>query len=42
MRPVTFHTGHACRYIATEFAGIYNGFGREVHVIFRGDKVLKG
>eukprot|EP00246_Nothoceros_aenigmaticus_P000782 TRINITY_DN11011_c0_g1_i1.p1 TRINITY_DN11011_c0_g1~~TRINITY_DN11011_c0_g1_i1.p1 ORF type:complete len:588 (-),score=109.36 TRINITY_DN11011_c0_g1_i1:701-2395(-) len=29
-------------YIALEFAGIFNGFGTEVHVFIRGEKVLRG
>ena len=29
-------------YIAVEFAGIFNGFGVETHLIFRSDKVLRG
>ncbi len=28
-------------YIACEFAGIFNGMGHEVHMVFRGDKVLR-
>ncbi len=29
-------------YIAVEFAGIFNGFGSEVDLVFRADKVLRG
>ena len=29
-------------YIAVEFAGIFNGFGVDTHLIFRADKVLRG
>lgn len=29
-------------YIATEFAGIFRGFGANVHLMFRADKVLRG
>ena len=29
-------------YIAVEFAGIFNNFGAEVHIVIRGDKVLRG
>lgn len=29
-------------YIATEFAGIFRGLGSPVHLMFRGDKVLRG
>ncbi|MDE0809612.1 MAG: glutathione-disulfide reductase [Alphaproteobacteria bacterium] len=29
-------------YIAVEFAGIYNGYGSEVDLVFRADKVLRG
>lgn len=29
-------------YIALEFAGIFNGFGTEVHVFIRGNKALRG
>lgn len=29
-------------YIACEFAGIYGGLGAKVHLMFRGDKVLRG
>ena len=29
-------------YIAVEFAGIYNGFGSKVDLVFRADKVLRG
>lgn len=28
-------------YIACEFAGIFNGMGSKVHMLFRGDKVLR-
>ena len=29
-------------YIAVEFAGIFAGFGSEVDIVFRADKVLRG
>jgi len=29
-------------YIAVEFAGIFNGFGIDTHLIFRADKALRG
>ena len=29
-------------YIAVEFAGIFNGFGVDTHLVFRADKVLRG
>ncbi len=29
-------------YIANEFAGIFNEFGSEVHIVNRGDKLLRG
>tara|TARA_B110000503_G_scaffold106344_1_gene158785 strand:+ start:5207 stop:6583 length:1377 start_codon:yes stop_codon:yes gene_type:complete len=29
-------------YIAVEFAGIFNGFGVDTHLVFRSDKTLKG
>ena len=29
-------------YIALEFAGIFNGFGSEVHLVYRGDLPLRG
>ena len=29
-------------YIALEFAGILNGMGVDTHVMFRGDKPLRG
>eukprot|EP00798_Chlamydomonas_sp_ICE-L_P010161 gene10161-8065_t len=29
-------------YIATEFAGIFKGMGKEVQLMYRGDKVLRG
>ena len=29
-------------YIAVEFAGIYNGYGSKVDLVFRADKVLRG
>jgi len=29
-------------YIAVEFAGIFNGFGVDTHLIFRADKALRG
>jgi glutathione reductase (NADPH) len=29
-------------YIACEFAGIFNGFGSEVTIVIRGDKILRG
>ena len=29
-------------YIAVEFACIFNGFGSEVHLVYRADKVLRG
>ena len=29
-------------YIALEFAGIFNGFGSDVHLVFRGDLPLRG
>jgi len=29
-------------YIALEFAGIFNGLGSDVHVIYRGEQVLRG
>ncbi len=29
-------------YIALEFAGILNGYGVDTHVMFRGDKPLRG
>ena len=29
-------------YIAVEFAGIFNGLGRDAHLIYRGDKPLRG
>ena len=29
-------------YIAVEFAGIFNGFGVDTHLVFRSDKVLRG
>lgn len=29
-------------YIAVEFAGIFNGLGAETHLIYRGDKLLRG
>jgi glutathione reductase (NADPH) len=29
-------------YIAVEFAGIFNGLGVETHLVYRGDKILRG
>jgi len=29
-------------YIAVEFAGFFHGYGSEVHLVFRGDKPLRG
>ena len=29
-------------YIAVEFAGIFNGLGSEVTLVYRGDKILRG
>ena len=29
-------------YIAVEFAGVFNGFGVETTVLYRGDEVLRG
>ena len=29
-------------YIAVEFASIFNGFGSDVHLVYRADKVLRG
>ena len=29
-------------YIAVEFASIFNGFGSEVHLVYRADKILRG
>ena len=29
-------------YIALEFAGILNGMGVDTHIMFRGDKPLRG
>jgi glutathione reductase (NADPH) len=29
-------------YIAVEFAGIFNGLGAETHLVYRGDKLLRG
>lgn len=31
-----------CSYIACEFAGIFNGMGSKVHMVVRGDKLLRG
>ena len=37
-RVVVFGSG----YIAVEFAGIFNGFGAETHLVYRADKPLRG
>ena len=29
-------------YIAVEFAGIFNGLGSEVTLVYRGDNILRG
>ena len=29
-------------YIACEFASIFNGFGTEVTIVYRGDRILRG
>ena len=29
-------------YIACEFASIFNGFGTEVSIVYRGDRILRG
>jgi glutathione reductase (NADPH) len=31
-----------CRYIAVEFAGIFQGLGAQVHLMYRADKPLRG
>lgn len=39
---VWVHARGTHRYIAVEFAGIFRGLGAEVHLMYRGDKPLRG